>query len=214
MLGRWDHLADDLRALLTPSLEGGYPPAPLLLGYQGDEPAALTHLRPFAPAELLTAVIEVVAVYLPLGVDRLVLAAPGRAWHLDDPAAGDVGGLDARPTVVAVTTVAGDGPGPPRVSAAVWPYARADDGRLAWCAVTGTEVATGTDAVTGADQDGPPHGPVPTALATLVAHRHTLPSPDARTAVQFARCALRGHAVVLCPELADRLESFTVAGAR
>ncbi|MEX0835099.1 MAG: hypothetical protein WD010_03340 [Nitriliruptor sp.] len=195
----WDTATERLLALATAALDDGLPPAPTLAAYAGDEGLAIVGLRPFAPHELTGPLVELAALLLPLGADRFVLALPGRAWSIDDPVPPVVEDVDLRHTVLTVLEIDGHGPGEPRCDGTIHPYGRGADG-----------VARFEDPV----PVGWPEGPSADALRLLVARRAVTfdPDPDpAQVVVQFARCLLRGHQVVLAPAVADHLEALTAA---
>jgi hypothetical protein len=192
---RWADDTDRLLTLASCDLTEGLPPRPTLTAYAGDEGIAVVGLRPFGPGELLHPLIELAALLLPLGADRFGLAVPGRAWSLDDPIPPVVDEVDLRATVLTVLRLDGHGRDEPRTEGTLFPYA---------------VDASGTPAFGPALDVGWPEGPATDGLWTLVRGRAEVvcTSPVA-TVVQFARCLLRGHQVVLAPEVADHLETLT-----
>jgi hypothetical protein len=197
--------AEDTARLLTLAaldLEQGLPPRPTLTAYAGDDGLAVVGLRPFGPGEFLQPLVELLALLLPLGADRFGLAVPGRAWSLDDPIPPVIDEVDLRTTVLTVLQVDDHGGGGPVVDGWLVPYDVEEDGPVFGPA---TEV-------------GWPDGPDTAGLLALVRGRRevrTSGRPDpASLPVQFARCLLRGHHVVLAPEVADRLEALTGAVVR
>jgi hypothetical protein len=79
MMQRWDEVEVDLRVEMTLALDEGRPPEPLLAAFAAERPVAVARLRPFEAGDALQALIEVLALLLPLGADRLALALPGVA---------------------------------------------------------------------------------------------------------------------------------------
>lgn len=215
-MDRWDQAEATLTGLADDELAVGRRPAPTLLAHAGDEPLALVTIRPTAPGELIGALTELLALLLPLGADRVCLAVAGRSWSLDDPTGGAVDGIDVRPSVLVVTSVDGHRRTPPTVTSTVTPFGRGEDGSLRRHAATDVvdRVVRGDDDVPagrrGAWSGDDLGGPVAAALSCLIAGRHEVDlGPPAQTAVQFARCLLRGHAIVLGPDAAARLEAST-----
>jgi hypothetical protein len=203
VLTSWDQAEGELLGIAGVDVQLGVPPRSTLAAYRGDEPVALTELRPFAPGEIVDALVEVLALLLPLGADRVALAAPARAWSLDDPAAGEVAGFDLRPSVVLVTTVDGHERATPDLRNSLHPYGVDDHGGAGWLP---TPLP---------DDLGAPEGPVAAALSCLVGGREALTAQLDEQAIvlQFARCLLKGHAVVLAPPFAAQLELATAGVA-
>lgn len=193
----WAEDSDRLLALAALDLEEGLPPRPTLTAYAGDDGIALVGLRPFGPGELLEPLVELLTLLLPLGADRFGLAVPGRAWSLDDPIPPVVDELDLRTTVLTILQVDGHGAGEPLVDGWLVPYDVDDEGPSLGPAI----------------DVGWPDGPDTTGLLALVRGRHEVGASGHRDLaslpVQFARCLLRGHHVVLAPEVADHLEMLT-----
>jgi hypothetical protein len=89
--------------------------APALAAFSGDELLFVAWLRPFAKGAYDRPVIELCALAVPLGGDRLALSMGARAWSLDKPVPRGQDGVDARQRVL-ITTYA-DGAG---TDARVW----------------------------------------------------------------------------------------------
>jgi hypothetical protein len=194
---RWADDTDRLLTLAGCDLTEGLPPRPTLTAYAGDESIAVVGLRPFGPGELLHPLIELAALLLPLGADRFGLAVPGRAWSLDDPIPPVVDEADLRATVLTVLRIDGHGTDEPWTDGTLHPYEVDAAGRAAF----GPALDVGW-----------PEGPATDGLLTLVRRRGDVVSTaPVATVVQFARCLLRGHQVVLAPEVADHLEALTTA---
>jgi hypothetical protein len=192
---RWCDDTDRLLGLAANDLAGGLPPRPTLTAYAGEEGLAIVGLRPFGPGELLGPLVELAALLLPLGADRFGLAVPGRAWSLDDPIPPVLDEVDLRRTVLTIVQVDGHGTDEPRTGGSLHPYEVDAGGEVVFDPAIGV---------------GWPDGPATDGLLTLVRGRRdvTASRPQA-TVVQFARCLLRGHHVVLAPPVADHLESLT-----
>lgn len=197
----WDDVTDHLLALATIDLEDGLPPRPSLLAYEGERLVALVGLRPFGAGEVATALAELLGLLLPLGVDRIALAVPGRAWSLDDPVPPVVDDVDLRRTVLTVLTAdrrAGD----PRLDAWLFPYEPGADGAPLWH--DGCHL-------------GPPEGPATEVLRGLLRRFRASrrgDRPTTESVLRFARCVLHGHALQLAPELVEHLGEVQVAPVR
>lgn len=194
---RWEDAPRLLRRLAAQDLAAGRPPSPALVAHEGERPLALLTLRPFADGEAIRALVEVLALLLPLGADRTALALPGRAWSLDDPIPPVTDDADLRARVLVVIT-ADAHDGPCDSAATLWPYSL-DASSGHWQAPV--------------DVPGPLSGPAVAVLTTLLDRRDELPvghGDELRLAAQLARVLLRGHEVTLAPEVARRLEAAAV----
>jgi hypothetical protein len=181
----WPGVARALQDAATLDLDAGAAPLPTLFAFIGDEPQAMVTLRPVGPEELLQAFIEILALFLPLGVDRVAYSLATRC--------GDFA-ADVRHLLV-VRTDAHDGGCETRVE--VVPGVLRG-GAWRW--------GPPADAETGAD------GGLVTAIAFLLEHRTELePADEAgpRVAAQFGRVLLLGHELALSPDLARRLTAVT-----
>lgn len=200
MTHAWDETTDRLLMLAALDLESGLPPRPTLSAHAGAEAIAIAGLRAFGPGDLLQPLLELCALLLPLGADRFALAVPGRAWSLDDPIPPVVDEVDLRQRTLTVLTLDATRAGPPHAGGSLFPYELGDDGAVRFDA----EVEVGW-----------PQGPATDGFRHLVGERHRLrdhgPGRRDQVVVQFARCLLRGHHVVLAPDVADHLEALTVA---
>lgn len=198
----WDTATERLLAIAAADLDAGLPPRPTLLAHAGDEGLAIVGLRPFGPGELLGPLLELAALLLPLGADRFALAVPGRAWSLDDPIPPVIDEVDLRTTVLTILLLDGHDRAEPLVDGSLHPYHGGADG----------DPPTFDAPVT----VGWPDGPATDGFRHLVARRHALSPPvdAAHCVVQFARCLLRGHDLVLAPDVADHLESLTALPVR
>jgi hypothetical protein len=197
---RWEDARTDLLALAAADLDAAATPAPTLLAFGGDDALAVVSLRPFERDELVQALLEVLALLLPIGADRVAVSLPGRAWRLDEPVAPVAPDLDLRRPVVVVTT-ADASQGPCTTTTTVHPVHVDDDG---WRWLGGFDA--GAD-----DDDG---APAVAAMRLLLDARGELSSgvaPDPRLAAQLGRVLLLGHVLALSPTAATALEQHTVA---
>ncbi len=195
----WGDAAASLLATAADDLDAGTPPAPTLLAYRGEEPVAVVTLRPFEPGDLLQALLEVLALLLPLGVDRLALSVSGRAWSLDDPIPPVTDGADLRTRVLLLTFAdAHDRPCHTRVE--VHPFEDEGDG---WCFGPALDIDDAGAADAGLDQ----------ALTVLLDGRQELAdsTDDRAIAAQLGRVLLLGHMLSLSPTTAEHLQDL-VAG--
>ncbi len=188
----WDDTESDLVSLAAIDLDLGDEPRPTLTAFAGDQPLAFVGLRPFAPGEALQALIEVLALLLPLGADRVAFAAPARAWSFDDPIPPvcDAGDLRQRVLLVAIA----DGHRRPcRLSISLHPFTCDPDG------------ATWGDTLR---PDEPPESALASALAVLIDARNDLDDlgDTRKLAAQFGRVLLLGHEVALSDAAAEQLE--------
>jgi hypothetical protein len=186
----WDDVPDTLLALAACDLDEQLPPLPRLVAFHGEEPIALTVLRPLAaPDDLLPAVVELLALVVPLGADRVAVALPLRterpAPDLDAPGPGDLGLL------VGWADATG---GPARVLSRIHPLASdEDDGR--WWGP-------------GTPLDPEPDGSLLRAVALAIEARDQLHRPDDELRPQLIRVLALGHGVALAPRAAVALDAF------
>lgn len=187
-------------------LSSGAATGPRLAAFAGDDALAWVGLRPFEPGEILGAVLEVLALLLPLRADRIALSLPGRAWpHPAESAAV----ADPQQGVAAAAAHGDDivGPGQRVIGLVV---ADAHD--------RACETRTWLHPVLAAEGGvvyGPPLPAVDvdaatiTALELLLERRHeltpTLERAPFELAAQFARLLLLGHELVLAPDPAAEL---------
>lgn len=188
---RWDDVESELLDLATLDLLSGADPRPTLTAFIGEQPLAMVGLRPFAPGEALQALIEVLALLLPLGADRLAFATPARAWSTEDPIPAVCDDGDLRQRVLLIVIVDGHGQ-PCRLTTSVHPFSVTGDGP-GWQAPLRPDEA--------------PDSPVAAALTVLVDARDDLDDlGDAgKLAAQFGRVLLLGHDVALSDTVAAEL---------
>ena len=206
MFEQWAEVELDLRVETTLALDAGGAPEPLLAAFDEDEALAVVALRPVPTEQLLQALVEVLALLLPLGACRVALALPGRVRRAGPPTSPGELAADDDPLVVLATASATsperDAGGEVDLAARVVPLRH--DGE---CWQWQEDLAVDIDAE---DWD------VTRALAVLLG----APPPElaggrderalleARPTLQaqLARCLLLGHVVALAPAAADRLE--------
>ncbi len=190
----WEDVDELLLVGAETDLRAGYAPLPTLAAFAGDHLVALCVLRPFDARGPVPALVEVLALLLPCGVDRLALLLPGRAWSLDDPIPPVCEDGDLRARVVVV--VRADGTRRPcRPLTRVLSVDSGPDGDLdldRTCRIPDTtEVAA----------------PVVDAVRILLDERDGLGGAAEAGALvaQLGRVVLLGHELTLSPELTDRL---------
>jgi hypothetical protein len=191
-----------LSALVADDLAQGRGLAPTLLAFAGERPLGSVRLRPHGRDGLLAVVLEILALLLPLGTDRIVLALPGRAWSLADPIPPVTEEDDLRQRVVVVVAADAQG-GPCRLRTRLHPFTVDGRGRCTWLPQF--------------EPDGPVDAPVLTALQVLLDRRAavaTTAEPPARIAARFGRVLLLGHELSLAPRTAQALLSASAAAGR
>lgn len=218
MFERWDEVELDLRVEATLALDGGGAPRPLLAAFDEHGPMAVVGLRPFDGDGVLAALVEVLALLLPLGARRLALGLPGRACEPgpaggrapDRPAESPVaGGPDGRgpdpgadgTALLVVATAEALGGDEPRLTGRVLPLAHDGD---CW--------QWREDAAVDLDADA---WDVTRAMGVLLrapALGTDRPGGDDDLRAQLGRCLLRGHTVALTPATADLLEPASPHG--
>lgn len=196
----WSQATDGLLGEATVTLVTGATIGPLLFAYADEEPVATVALRPFPPAGAPQALLEVLALLLPVGVDGVVLRLPGRAWPLDDPCWEDTE-VDLRLPVLLVLRADGRDR-PSRCDAALYALHRQDDGTPWWDPLAAD--VPSDDGLLGL------LGGLLDVRAELGGHG----DDDLRVPAQLSRVLLLGHAVALAPRLADEIERRTVAPPR
>jgi hypothetical protein len=204
VLERWDEVEVDLRVEVTLALDEGLPPRPLLVAFAGEQSVAVAQLRPFTRDDALQALIEVLALLLPLGTDRVALALPALACVADPDPAPDVVDeatlVDGQLLVLVATAEAGTPE--TRLRGRVHALEQRD-GRWHWLAET-AEIDPGSFELTD-------------ALGLLLEQRGGLRPRDPAAGEllqQLARCLLLGHLISLSDDTADRLEPDRLVDAR
>ena len=156
---------------------------PCLIACAGEEPLFAAFMRPFAPGAYADPMIELLALAMPLGADRLALSMAGRAWSLDDPVVPAVAGVgDLRQRVVCVHLADGSGDAPV-ADTRLRPFSVVD-GAVVW------------------DEElrpGPAEGWISQALLVSVSSPQQLRASPEELAAQAGRCVALGHQLYLAP---------------
>jgi hypothetical protein len=194
-LGSWPAAVPELLEIVDSDLDRRGRARSLLGAYAGEEAVGTAVVRPVARDELLQALIELLALLLPMGADRIVLALPGRAWSTADPIPPVSAEADLR-TPVLLIVLADAHRRRCRTEAEIHPIEYGERGR-SW----GVPVHAGVDG----------HSAVGHALTVLLDHREHLAATtdDERLAAQRHRVLLLGHELVLAPSAAARLGPHT-----
>jgi hypothetical protein len=196
----WDEAPGYLLELANRDLAASPVPLPSVVAFAGDRPMAVGVLRPFDGGGPVPALIELLALLLPLGVDRVALTLTGRAWSAEDPVPPVCDDGDLRqPVLVLVTADASHGPCTLTSELrAIQPDGDAAQGWRLSEALTGDEL---------------PEAPLVDALRILLDHRDELEdgTSDQALLTQLGRILLLGHALVLAPEPAERLVRSSAA---
>jgi hypothetical protein len=182
----WEDVPDTLLALAACDLDAGGPALPRLAAHRGDEALAIATLRPFATGQLLDPVIELLALFVPLGADRIGFALPGRVWSLLDPIPPvlEDEGIDLRQPALIVGTADGH-ERPCRTGAELRPFVRHEDGEWGWDRPVAPDEA--------------PEGPLLSALGIILDSRQELRFDRAGLQAQLERVLLLGHGLALGP---------------
>jgi hypothetical protein len=191
---RWDDVPDTLLALSACDLDDGGPVQPRFAAHRGEDALAIATLRPFAPGRALDPVIELLALFIPLGADRICLALPCRLWSLLDPIPPvlEEEGIDLRQPAMMVAAADGR-PAPCRVRTAVHPFTQHDDGDWGWEEPLVPSETPGT--------------PVLSALEIVLDARGELGSDRLQLRPQLERVLRLGHALSLGPAAVRELPS-------
>ena len=188
-------LLEDARRELA---AGGFP-LPVLAAAVDDEVVALGVLRPCDDTGPVPALVEVLALLLPLGVNRVALRFSGRAWSTLDPIPPVSDDVDLRARVIVL--VRADGLDRPCAIATQLHECRPEP--------TAPEHALGPAIVT---EDAQPVAPLLEALGILLDRRDELVGDASGSALvaQLGRVLLLGHQLTLSPELTERLTDASV----
>ncbi|QBI20928.1 hypothetical protein ER308_15990 [Egibacter rhizosphaerae] len=189
---QWEHVEELLLGEADADLQEAGEVGPAVAAFTGEEPLLLAFLRPFERGAHLDAVVEVAALAVPLGANRIALSIGARAWSLDDPMPPVVPGVgDLRQRAVTVYRVDASRDETHQRSV-LWPV-EVGPGSVSW----------GEPFV----EEGPPGqsvvGDLPNALVALAEGSVSASPEDVRA--QAARCATLGHDLYLAPEGERRL---------
>jgi hypothetical protein len=225
-----------LLALLADDVGTGPGLAPTLLAFAGDRPLGLIRLRPHGSGEIVDVLVEILALLLPLGMDRAALALPGRAWSLDgtDGVPWEAGS-SARHELMADDASDRRTGGPSAHRAPTpqdGPAAHDQDLRHPVAVVVLADASTGACEVRSrihplrfdpdgsctwlpvVEPDGPVEAPAVAALQVLLDRRADLAAKAGQElgiAAQFGRVLLLGHEISLAPLTTRRLLAATTA---
>jgi hypothetical protein len=184
----WDDLEQLLLELATDDLLADGEICPSLAAYRGQAPLLLGFLRSFDKGAYHDAVVELLALAMPLGADRLVFTAGARAWSWNDPLPPVVPGVgDLRQRVLAITFADGAAEDVESVSA-LHPFD-----------LTGGGVRWGEVVRERGD------GWLSQALTVALEHRDELSTGIDEAREQARRCAALGHKLAFSPAVADLL---------
>lgn len=191
---QWDTQSDLLTTLAVHDLEQGGEVKPSCVAFQGEQAVFLTTLRPFTTGGHHQPVLEVLAVAVGLGVNRLMISLAGRAWSMDDPIPPVSEDGDLRQPVITIHSV--DGSTTPPLSL----------NRLrAYDCLEGGEVRVGELIC-----EATALGFIPSALAMAVAQSTPVPVPGTDEAAgliaQIARCERLGHRFAWAADTAAYLD--------
>lgn len=186
----WDQWAVELmRAGADLDLRTDGEAIPRFVALEGDRALMIAHVRPFPKGGYHEPLIELMALAVPLGADRVAVGITGRVWSLVDPIVPVLDGVgDLRQRALVVELVDGH----QRAATArtvVVPFSLDADGP-AWEEPF---------------DPGPGEGWIPAALPVLVDGRGTFEATPADLREQAERCLALGHGLVLVDEIADRL---------
>jgi hypothetical protein len=186
---RWDEVEGFLVGEAEMDLKEAGAVRPCLVGFRGDRGIVLAWLRAFEKGAYHAAFIELIALAMPLGVDRLAVSLGGRAWSLADPVPPVVDGVgDLRQRVLVVHQVDGHRRRA-HPTTRIHPFSLAD-GEIEWSEPL---------------DPGPPEGWIPGVLEVAIVRRRALEA-DARTIREQAeRCAALGHVLAFGPQVSERL---------
>lgn len=196
----WDEAPAYLLDLALRDLTHDHAPLPSLVAFSGADPVAIGVLRPFDADGPVPALVEVLALLLPLGTDRVALTLPGRAWSTADPIPPVCEDGDLRQQVLVLVQAEASTQG-----CTVRTQLRAIE-------PDGTD-ATGWQLSEPLHEDGFPEAPLIEALRLLLERRDDLRGEATGQALvaQLGRVLLLGHTLALAPEPTERLVRASAA---
>lgn len=188
-MGTWDEWAVELlRAGADLDLRVDGEAVPRFIAAEGDRPLVVADVRPFAKGRYHQPLIELMALALPMGADRVAIGITGRVTSLEDPIPPVVDGVgDLRQRVLIVEVVDGHRQ-PARASSLLIPF-DLEDGDVRWREPF---------------DPGPGVGWIPSALSLLVDHRHEMQVRPGDVLEQAERCSMLGHDLLFEAEVAAR----------
>lgn len=170
----WSDQVGVLTQFAKYDLHHGHGIKPILIAFKGEQPLFIAVLRPFDRGEHRDPIIEVGAIAMGLGADRIILSLEALVWSLDDPIPPVCEEGDLRQPVLVIHEITEAGE-----RTLITPF-------------TGTEfgetVVIGTVTVL----DG--YGWVPIALRMMV---NAPPSDAEHVVYQIQRCSALGHTIGL-----------------
>jgi hypothetical protein len=196
----WDEVPGYLLELAHRDLEMAPAPLPSVVAFAGEEPTAIGVLRPFDAGGPVPALIELLALLLPLGVDRIALTLSGRAWSAADPVVPVCEDGDLRQQVLLLVQ-ADVSTGSCTVDTELRAILPDEDPAAGW-------------RLSAPLLDGElPEAPLVDALRILLEHRDDLEAEasDQALLTQLGRILLLGHALALAPAPTDRLVRSSAA---
>lgn len=190
---RWDEVEQFLLAEASADLAQGTDVRPCLLAFAAEEPLFVAFLRSFRKGHYDEPLIELLALAMPLGTDRLALSIAARAWSIDDPVPPVLPGVgDLRQRVLSISLVDGTAE-PVTVTNALHPFTR------------GAQASTLQVRWDAAVRDDSAQGWVVSALRLAVEQRTQLQAPQAEIRKQARRCVALGHLLAFAPDGLDRM---------
>lgn len=186
-MGTWDTRERLFLDEAGRDLEAGADPRACLLAYRGEEPLLIAFLRRFVSGDHAQALLEVLALVMPLQPDRLALSIAARAWSLKDPIPPVLDdGADLRQRVLVVV--------------------EAEAAREATSWMRPFDLVAGV-ATWGDRLDEPrPTGDVASMVALAVQPEHQITASDRDLRDQAERCLDLGHLVLAGIPLLEVLE--------
>lgn len=161
---------------------------PRFVAAEGDEPVFFAEIRPFAKGGYHRPLIELMALALPLGADRVAVGITGRLSSLEDPIPPVIDGVgDLRQRALVLELV--DGHGQRATNRSVITPFDLLDGDVVW----GEPF-----------EPGPAEGWISQALTVMVDERDRVRMTEEDVRFQMDRCLALGHDISLEDEVADR----------
>lgn len=188
-MGAWDEwVVELLRASADLDLRIDGEAVPRFIAAEGERPLVIADVRPFPKGGYHEPLIELMALAVPMGADRVAVGITGRVTSLEDPIPPVIDGIgDLRQRVLIVELVDGHRQ-PARASSLLIPFdLRERD--VSWREPL---------------DPGPGVGWIPSALSLLVDHRHAMQVRPGDVLEQAERCAMLGHGLTFEAEAAAR----------
>ena len=185
---RWDDVEQHLIEEADADLAETGDVRPCMAAFAGDTALALAFVRPFERGRYHDAIVELLALVVPLGADRLALSLGARAWSWEDPLPPVIEGVgDLRQRVVVILRVDGADGDVTRTSS-LHPF-DCDGQSVTW----------------GAALHERGEGWVGEAMEAMIRERDQLRVPVADVVSQLYRCERLGHTVALSPAAKELL---------